>query len=65
MNAPTMSISWNEAWADARTGGRHVRNERRFGRVRGGRPPGAVGVRTLWAMYIVLFVGSGLQWLCS
>lgn len=27
------------------------------------RPPGPIGVHTLWAMYLVLFVGSALQWI--
>lgn len=56
------------AWTNGRTSDR-ARNRRRrnvtFGQTANGRPPGAVGVHTVWLMYIVLFVGSALQWLCS
>ncbi len=30
-----------------------------------GRPPAPIGVGTLWAMYLVVFGGSAVQWLCS
>ncbi len=30
-----------------------------------GRPPAPIGVATLWAMYLVVFSGSAVQWLLS
>lgn len=68
ITATTMSITWSgEAVNVTRRRARHSEPARdldaAMGRTAQGRPPGAVGVQTLWAMYLVLFVGSGLQWL--
>lgn len=30
-----------------------------------GRPDGPIGIRTYWAMCLVLFLGSALQWTCG
>lgn len=56
------AITWSDRGVGREPRRRH-RHDPALDMIHRGRPTPPVGVRTLWAMYIVLFVGSALQWL--
>lgn len=61
-SATMLSITWGERGAVREPHRRH-RGDPALDMTHRGRPSPPVGVRTLWAMYLVLFVGAALQWL--
>lgn len=60
--ATMLSITWGDGGA-IREPRRHERSDPALDMIHRGRPSPPVGVLTLWAMYLVLFVGTALQWL--